>query len=90
MYPTGAIAHHQCLYLTHGDMVVITLDGMFQAGSRHGKFQRILVAEPVEQTINQSCAEGIAATDPVHDMDSVIAGKIIFTVFKEHGGPIVV
>ena len=50
----------------------VALDGMFEAGRRDCKFQGILVAVTVKETVNQAGGKRVASAHTVHDMNRIV------------------
>ena len=57
---------------------------MFQAGSRHGEFQRLLVAAKGLQAVDQPAGKAVAATHPIHDVRDLVmtAGQELLAVMQ--------
>lgn len=57
LYSAAAAALDESLYLINGNAVEIIFDRMLEAGSRYGKFYRILHIIAGEQAVNKPRAE---------------------------------
>ena len=73
----GAVAASQLFYLGNGDHVVVTLDGVLQGRSSHGKLYRCLGVLAVHQRVDQAAAEAVAAADSIDDVKVVLLGEAV-------------
>ena len=90
LYSAAAAALDESLYLINGNAVEIIFDRMLEAGSRYGKFYRILHIITGEQAVNKPRAEGVAAAYAVNYMHGIFFGEIsLFSVIK-HSRPVVI
>ena len=72
---SGAVAAHELFHLGTADAVEIPKDAVLQAGSGHGKFQRLLQIVIMAESINQSAGKAVAAADTVHNIPDLIAAE---------------
>ena len=72
-HATGSVTLHQILNLGNAHLVIVSENGMLEAGSSHRKIQSLLVVIGIcQQTINQSAHKRVTSTNSVHDMGNVI------------------
>lgn len=67
----GGIARSKSLDLCNAHLVKVMLYRMFQAGSRHGKVDGLLIILSRQQRVDQTAAEAIAAADAINDTDMI-------------------
>ena len=86
----GAVAPGQLLHLSHGDHVVVALDGVLQSGGGHGELHGLLGALAAEQGVDQAAAEAVAAAHAVDDAQLVLLGEAVLVGggVIQHGAPV--
>ena len=68
----GSITASELLHIRNTDTVKVADDGVFQAGSSHGKLQRLLFILVGVQAVDQAAGEAVTATHTVDDVADLI------------------